>query len=158
MKTKFLFPSTYKKWGWIILIPAAILGVIDLFIETQPAFFNWTVPALYKAEFMGKTTYFGWVENNVLNEILAVLVIMGSLLVAFSKQQYEDEFIAKTRLESLVWATYVNYIVLLVAILFVYDIGFLWVMIFNMFTILIFFIIRFHWQIFKMKTSESHEE
>lgn len=158
MKTKFLFPSTYKKWGWIILIPAIIFGGIDLFLENQPAFFDWTVPAIYKAEFMGKTTYFGLIENNILNEILAIMVIIGSIFVAFSKQPMEDEFIAKVRLESLVWATYVNYIVLLIAILFVYDIGFLWVMIFNMFTILFFFIIRFHWQIYKMKTSDSYEE
>lgn len=158
MKTKFLFPSSFKKWGWVILIPAAIMGVVDLFLETQPAIFNWKVPAIYMDEIMGKTTYFGWVENNVLNEILAVLVIIGSLFVAFSKQPTEDEFISKIRLESLVWATYVNYIVLLIAILFVYDIGFLWVMIFNMFTILLFFIIRFHWMVYKMKFNDSNEE
>ena len=158
MNTKFLFPSTYKKWGWIILIPAAILGVVDLFMHWEPAFFDWHVPAIYTNEIMGKTSYFSWIDTNVLNEILAVLVIVGSILVAFSKQRNEDEFISKIRLESLVWATYVNYIVLLLAFLFVYEMGFLWVMIFNMFTILLFFIIRFNWQIQKMKSIDAHAE
>lgn len=158
MKTKFLFPASYKKWGWIILIPAVIFGFIDLFAEFQPEFLDWKVPVIYVNELFGKTTYFGFIENNVLNEILGVLVIIGSVLVAFSKQPNEDEFIAKIRLESLVWATYVNYGILLLAFLFVYDTGFLWVMIFNMFTILLFFIVRFHWQILKMRKTVSYAE
>jgi hypothetical protein len=158
MQVKYLFPSKYKKFGWIILIPAAILGVLDLFMEWEPAFLDWRVPAIYMDEILGETTYFGWIENNVLNEMLAVLVILGSILVAFSKQRNEDEFISKIRLESLVWATYTNYIVLLLAFLFVFEMGFLWVMIFNMFTILLFFIIRFNWQIQKMKSIEINAE
>ena len=63
----------------------------------------------------------------------------------FSKEKDEDEFIAKMRLESLVWATYVNYSILLLALIFVFGIAFFWVMAANMFTLLFFFIIRFHW-------------
>jgi len=36
--------------------------------------------------------------------------------------------------------------------------SFLWVMIFNMFTILLFFMIRFNWQISKLKKSARYEE
>jgi hypothetical protein len=43
----------------------------------------------------------------------------------------------------LVWALVVNYSILLFAILFVYDMTFLHVLFFNMFTPLIFFVIRF---------------
>ncbi len=158
MDVKYLFPARLKIWGWVILIPSAVLGLIDLFVEWQPAFFNWMVPALYKNEILGETTYFGMVDNNVLNEIFGILIIVGGILVAFSKVKNEDEFITKIRLESLVWATYINYIVLLLAFVFVYDMGFLWVMIFNMFTILLFFIIRFNWQLQKLKLNAKHEE
>jgi hypothetical protein len=58
----------------------------------------------------------------------------------------------------LVWATYVNYGVLLLAFIFVYDLSFLWIMIFNMFTILAFFIIRFNWQLYKLHNTVSNEE
>ena len=75
-----------------------------------------------------------------------------------SKEKIEDEYIAKTRLESLVWATYLNYCILLLALLFVYDMAFFWVMIFNMFTLLLFFIVRFNYLIFKLNKTESHEE
>ena len=97
-------------------------------------------------------------ENNILNEVLGVLVIISSLLVAFSKEKSDDEYISKIRLESLVWAVYVNYGILLISFIFIFDLSFLWVMIFNMFTVLLFFIIRFNWQISKLKKSASYEE
>jgi hypothetical protein len=52
-------------------------------------------------------------------------------------------FIYKLRKDSLVWALIVNYSILLVAILFVYDTSFLHILFFNMFTPLVFFVIRF---------------
>ena len=101
---------------------------------------------------------FRLVNNNILNEILGLLMVVSSIFVAFSKEPDEDEFISKIRLESLVWATYVNYAVLILAFVFVYGFSFFWVMIFNMFTILIFFIIRFNIQIRKFKKSVINEE
>ncbi|MCB0375018.1 MAG: hypothetical protein KDD04_03770, partial [Sinomicrobium sp.] len=74
------------------------------------------------------------------------------------KEKDEDEFIGRIRLESLVWATYVNYGVLLLSFLFVYGLSFFWVMIVNMYTILIFFVVRFNLQLRKLKNSGNHEE
>jgi hypothetical protein len=51
----------------------------------------------------------------------------------------------------LAWAVYFNYAILILTFLFIYDFAFLWVMVFNMFTVLLFFIVRFNWQIFKLK-------
>ena len=107
---------------------------------------------------MGDQLVFAMAENNVLNEIIGVILIISGLMVAFSKEKQEDEFISKLRLESLVWATYVNYAVLLVSMLFVFGISFLWVMIFNMFTILLFFIVRFNWQLRKLNKIVENEE
>ena len=96
--------------------------------------------------------------NNVLNEICGVLIILSGLLVAFSKEKEEDELISMIRLESLVWATYWNYAILLLGFVLVYDMAFLTVMVFNMFTILILFIIKFNWALHKLKKSLLYEE
>jgi len=104
------------------------------------------------------TVFFSFTENNILDEIAGLLIIIGALLIAFSKEKLEDEFIAKIRLESLVWATYVNYAILLLSIIFIYDLMFFWVLVFNMFTILIFFIIRFNWVLNKTKNQIRDEE
>ncbi|WP_457619064.1 hypothetical protein [Lutibacter sp.] len=92
-----------------------------------------------------------WEKNNVSDEIASILLIIGGILVSFSKTRDEDEYILKIRMESLIWATYVNYIILIFAVLFVFDYTFFNVMIWNMFTVLLFFMIRFHYVLYKSK-------
>lgn len=158
MKSNYLFPYKYKKIGWMVLVPSAIFGLIALIIDYQPIFLDWSVPAFFVDEILGEKRVFSITNNNLLNEILGILCIVSLLLVAFSKEKYEDEFIAKIRLDSLVWATYVNYAILLIALITVYGLSFFWVMELNMFTILIFFIIRFNWLIYQSKKSIGYDK
>ena len=158
MKLDYLLPHRFKRIGLMILIPFIFLGLFVVDQDIEPEFFNCKVPAIFVDEIIGESFVFGITENNILNEIIGVVLIISFLMVAFSKEKQEDELIAKIRLESLVWATYVNYAVLLFSMLFVYGLSFLWVMIFNMFTILLFFIIRFNWQVKKLNKTMSYEE
>lgn len=159
MKLNFLFPNKYKKIGWLILIPSAIIGLSTLIYEYEPSFLDFNVPAIFVDElFSVNKKTFRMVTNNILNEILGVLIIISTFLVAFSKEKSEDEYISKIRFESLAWAVYFNYAIFILTLLFIYDFAFLWVMVFNMFTVLLFFIVRFNWQISKLKKSASYEE
>ncbi len=158
MKLNYLLPNKYKKIGWSILIPSAIIGLITLIFEFEPTSLDFNIPAIFIDELLGDKHFFGIVNNNILNEILGALIVLSSLLVAFSKEESEDEYISKIRLESLVWAVYFNYAILLISFVLIFDLAFLWVMIFNMFTILLFFIIRFNWQISKLKKVNHYEE
>ena len=158
MKLNYLFPHRFKRIGLMILVPFVLLGLYVVNNDIEPEVFDLNVPAIFVDEIIGEQFVFGMTENNVLNEIIGTILILSFLMVAFSKEKQEDELIAKIRLESLVWATYVNYAVLFVAMLFVYGMSFLWVMIFNMFTILLFFIIRFNWQVRKLNKFIGHEE
>lgn len=158
MKANYLFPNKFKNIGWSILIPSVIIGLATLIYSYEPNLLDFTVPAIFINELFGDKQLFGMINTNILNEILGVLIIISSLLVAFSKEKSEDEYISKIRLESLVWAVYVNYGILLLSFLFVFDFSFLWVMVFNMFTVLLFFIIRFKWQISKLKKPARNEE
>ncbi len=142
MKLNYLFPSKYKKIGWMIFYPTLIFGLMTVILDFEPEFLDINVFGVFIDEIIGEKKLIGIINNNILNEILGLLMIIGSILVAFSKEVDEDEFISKIRLESLVWATYMNFGILFLAFIFVYDLSFLWVMIFNMFTILIFFIIN----------------
>ena len=114
--------------------------------------------AIYSGDFLGGTESFGFVKDNISDEILGILFIVGAILVAFSKEKHEDEFIAKIRMESLVWATYINYAILIFCMLFFYNIGFLYVMIFNMFTVLLLFILRFYYLLYRSNKSMSYEK
>jgi hypothetical protein len=88
-------------------------------------------------------------EINIIQTLIGVLFIIGGLLIMFSKEKIEDEYITKIRLTSLLWAVFINYILLILAFIFVYNLAFISVMICNMFTILIIFIIRFHFLLYK---------
>lgn len=158
MKTNFLIPNRYKKIGWFILIPSIIIGVWATVFEIEPTFLDWKVPAIFIDEFLGEKKFIGITKNNMLNEIMGVLVIISSMMVAFSKEKVEDEYISKLRLESLAWSVYFNQTVLLLSFLFIYDIAFYWVMILNMFALVWFFIVRFNFQKRKIQTPAADEE
>ena len=158
MKLNYLFPHRFKRIGTLILIPFILIGWYVVNYDIEPEIFDFTVPAIFVDEIFGEKFAFGMTENNILNEIVGVVLILSFLMVAFSKEKQEDELIAKIRLDSLVWATYVNYGVLLLSMIFIYGMSFFWVMIFNMFTILLFFIVRFNWQVNKLNKTMSYEE
>ena len=102
--------------------------------------------------------YFTVKDANITNTLIGSLFIIGAMLVSFSKEKNEDEFIAEIRLSSLLWAVCVSYILLLVAFLFVYGSPFLDVMVYNMFTVLIIFIIRFNYILHKNTKTGADEK
>jgi len=158
MKSRFLFPHHYKPIGWVIFVIGFILGIILMLNDYN--YPEWEVsvfPLISENDFFSKPA-FEWSTNNIADEMASVFMIVGGILVSFSKTKDEDEYISKIRMESLIWATYVNYIILIITILFVFDISFFNVLIFNMFTILLFFMVRFHYELFKLKNVKEDEE
>jgi len=158
MKSRFLFSHHYKPIGWVIFVIGFILGIILMLNDYN--YPEWEVsvfPLISENDFFSKPA-FEWSTNNIADEIASVFIIVGGILVCFSKTKDEDEYISKIRIESLFWATYVNYIILIITILFVFDSSFFNVLIFNMFTILLFFMVRFHYELFKLKNVKEDEE
>jgi hypothetical protein len=155
MKTHFLLPNKYKVLGWVLFITGLICGLLMYILGIDDQLMTTKVFSLYSDPFMGEAGFFKIIENGISDELVSLIIIIGGLLVGFTKEKVEDEFIYELRTESLVWAIVFNYAILLFTIVFVYDMAFFNVLIFNMFTPLLFFIIRFNF--LKLK-STSHEE
>jgi len=158
MNSRFLFPYKFKIAGIILLIPGLTLAILNFFFNYESSFLDWKVFAIADASFLRGDVYFQIVENNVTNELAGLLLIFSLVFIAFSREKQEDELISKIRLESLLWATYINYAVLIVSLIFLYNFAFLWVLIFNMFTLLVIFIIRYYIMLAKMKRGLKNEE
>ena len=79
-------------------------------------------------------------------------------LAIFSKEKVEDEMVRQLRLNSLLVALYINYAVLIVCSLFVYGLDFLYVMIYNMFTILLIFMVVFRYRMWRLNKEMKDEE
>ncbi|WP_020600519.1 hypothetical protein [Spirosoma panaciterrae] len=149
MKTKWLFPHSYRLIGWFIFVPSALLGLAALYgnfdvISLIEALFR--KKSLVQEKSLSLNAFFN--SDNMTDEIAAIGVIVGLIFIAFSREEVEDEMISQLRLEALQWSVYANYIILAIAILVFYDGAFFTVMIYNMFTVLLVFIIRFRWLMF----------
>jgi LPXTG-motif cell wall-anchored protein len=165
MNTKLLLPNRFKKIGWFILIPAIIaytfLTVTDWNIKLPDSkvFALYSDPILIGNSTVTSSGHICTIENgNYTFTLIGLLIIIGGIFVGFSKEKHEDEFIAKTRQESLVWAIYVNYAILAFCFLFFFDLEFLRVMIYNMFTPLVIFIVRFYYTLYKFNRSLTREK
>ena len=146
MKTNYLLPNKYKIFGWILFISGIIFGCLNMSGIIEDDSLSSKVLSIFNDTFMGSdpVELIAIIKTGIVSEIIALAIIIGGLIVGFSKEKIEDEFIYKLRKDSLVWAIIFNYIVLLFTIIFVYDLSFFNVLVFNMFTPLLFFIFRFN--------------
>lgn len=158
MSGKLLLPNKFKMIGWWLFIPAIILGVILSFTGFDVSWLPAKVFAIFNDDVFMKNQFFSFIQIDITNTVAGVLFIVGAVFVGFSKEKREDEFIAKLRLSSLLWAVCVNYILLLLAFLFVYGTAFLNVMIYNMFTVLVIFIVRFNYILYKNSKTAPDEK
>ncbi len=135
MKNKFLFPHHYRRIGWMIFFPSLVLGLACMHADFSFNFLDIDL-GIQKNLFDSGTL-------NFTDEIASIGLIISLLFIAFSKEKIEDEFISRLRLESLQFAVYLNYMILTLQILLVHSTAFLDIMVYNMFSVLLLFILRF---------------
>lgn len=157
METTYLLPNRFKRIGWVLLFISTGMWIAYLIEDPVFTSLNCKVFAIAGAELFTDTVYFRLININLYVTIAGVFFILGGLFVAFAKQKIEDEFIMKLRLLSFQWAILINYSLLLLCFIFVYDLAFFTVMIYNMFTVLILFIIRFHYLLHKFNDSTDEK-
>lgn len=101
MKTSFLFPLKLKYLGVLLAIPGFVLGYFVVYK-------NYEIPG-FEIRLRERSSLFLSANENFTNELALTLVIIGLLLVAFSRVKKEDELTAKIRQDALYWAILVNY-------------------------------------------------
>jgi hypothetical protein len=162
MKTNFLFPNSWKIFGWLLFI-IPIVVTTYFWITGGESIDNFLVVntfAIYDDGFIlhSGNGFFKMTKNAMLDEVLLVVCLIGGLIVGFAKTKNEDEMITHIRYTSLVWATYFNIIMMILTTLFVFGMVYFNAMIFFMISSLLFFIVRFHYMIYKFNKLNSDEE
>ena len=135
-----LFPHGCRKIGWGLFIPAALLGVLMLF-DGLNGFPSFLLPGAAEA---GETL------DAVCNNTVIVGLLAGTLLIACSRERIEDEGIGRIRLNALLAALYANCAAVAAAAL---DI-----MIYNLFTLPLLFLLIFRWQLRRYAKEAADEE
>jgi hypothetical protein len=147
-----------------MLPPSILLGYMVLFHDFEFSFLNIKVLSLFPAGFTipginPPAPFRLWkiIDDNFTQELAGILFIVSAIFVAFSKEKNEDEYIARIRLESLMWATYVTFAIQIFCLLFFYEFTFFKPMVINLFTILIVFIVRYNFIIYRSKPQRNEE-
>lgn len=153
MKSKLLLSPRFKWIGVFIFLPSFILGFANMFFEYEVPFL--TVKMKSWMRIFDHDEFFNTAGNNLTDEIALTFTVIGLIMIAFSKEKFEDEFIQKIRLESFQWAVLVSYIILILCTWLIYGTSFFIAMVANLLTVLFIFNIRFHWLL--MKNSPKKE-
>lgn len=155
---KLLFHHKYKRFsGWIfyLTIPIAVYDFATgafkdfLIFKVYPLFSYQMTVTTENTENVFGSDGFRWIENGLVNEILIALIIISGLINSFSREQYEDELIGKLRMESLTLSLYLNYGLILIANFLIYELTFIYVLVFNLVTILLFFNLIFKYKLYQ---------
>lgn len=127
MKRDWLLPFGFKRVGWVILVPAVLLG-LAIWLNGLNGLPEWICPEDSSTGRLLHTETAGRVFNN----IALIGVWIGALFVACSRERIEDEMISRIRLNALLAALYVQTGLMVVIALAVYDIAYLEVMVANL--------------------------
>lgn len=90
------------------------------------------------------------------DELVVIGLAVSLLLASFSREKDEDECIAHLRMQAWTMAVVSNYLILIVVTLCIYGMSYLNFMAVNMFTVLILFLVVFHWKLWRFR-KENHE-
>ena len=165
MKTQFLLPNSFKKPGLILMFLALLVYVLDKFFKNPIFWDHVKIFAIYNSPDLLHTLkddpnagFFKIISTYIGYTLFNLVFLSGVMMAAFSRLKNEDEYIAKLRLESLVWAVYVNFIVILVADIAIYGSSFLTIVMLNMYTIPVLFLLRFNYVVFKINKLARNEK
>ncbi len=136
MKT-YLLPSKFLVPSGIIFYASVLLGVLlivfpdlsqNLSIELSVPNFFWKDAdnLLVEKSF--------WIENNMIDELLTLLIVGSGLIHLFSKEKQEDEFIMQLRFHAMKWSYLLNFTVLAIGSLLVYGLPYFNIMLFCLFS------------------------
>ncbi len=139
MKT-YLLPSKFLVPSGIIFYASVLLGVLlivfpdlsqNLSIELSVPNFFWKDAdnLLVEKSF--------WIQNNMIDELLTLLLVGSGLIHLFSKEKLEDEFIMQLRFHAMKWSYLLNFTVLAIGSLLVYGLPYFNVMVFCLFSQLV---------------------
>lgn len=139
MKTDYLLSPSCKKVGLWLGIPFVLGG---LYLLSNGSWMD---------------TFLSQIGmRDCFDEFVVIGLAVSLLLASFSREKDEDECIAHLRMQAWTMAVVSNYLILIVVTLCIYGMSYLNFMAVNMFTVLILFLVVFHWKLWRFR-KESHE-
>jgi len=146
----YLFSNKFKKTSGVIFYLSILVGLFLLLTDRILDIFVVNVFSIFSYEWIGsERTGFGWIENGLGDEIFTLLIIVSGVINSFSKEKIEDELISRIRLESLSLYLFISYGLIIISTFLVFNINYMYVLVFNLFLIILLFNLILKFRLFK---------
>jgi hypothetical protein len=131
MKTRnFLLPGSFRFAGFLFLIAGTILGIARFYFGVKPDVLTFKIFAFYSSYIESK--YLQFIRNNMSEEIVGVLLLMGLFFIAFARDKVENELKDSLRNKAFYITAYLQLIFLVLSLLFTYGFAFVYMLMVNM--------------------------
>jgi len=154
--SKFLLPGGFRPLGFIFVFSGFILGTARFYYGIKPDALNLKIFAFYSSYLESK--YLEIIRNNMCEEVVALLFVLGLFFIAFSKEKNESVRVSLLRLKAFSIAVYLQITFLVIAILFTFGFAFVYMLIVNMGAFLVFYIITFRILLYRSRKAAKYKQ
>ena len=123
----------------VLSFAGAISAIIYIFFD-----FKFKIPVFAVYSSFLSTKYFTSFKTNFFDELTLLLLISGLALIVFTKEKNETEGLDSIRFRAFFRALTANTIFLLLSVIFVYGSGFIAILVVNIFSLFIFYLLFFY--------------
>lgn len=132
-----LFPRSFRLVGWILFVPAIIMGILIV---------------------SGSCTLTG-VAETVENDAVIIGIALGAVFIVCSKEAREDEMTRSIRLSALLNALYVYVVLVIASTLLINGVAFFQFMVVNLVLLPVIYVVMFRLEMHRYnKMSEDEEQ
>ena len=125
-KGSLLLPDFFRFPGYILVVAGSVFGMMRFWFDIKPKFLTMRVYAVY-SEYLGEK-YMHFIRDNMSEELVGVLLVLGIWLVALSRDRNETDEKTVARNRAFYISAYVQMIFLLFSLLFTFGIAFIYML------------------------------
>jgi hypothetical protein len=125
-RNSLLLPSFFRLPGFILLIAGSVFGIMRFWFDIKPKFLTMKVFAFY-SEYLAEK-YFKFVRDNMSEELVGVLLVLGVWMVAFSRDKDETEEKTALRMRAMYISAYLQMFYLVFCLLTTFGIAYIYML------------------------------
>ena len=133
-----LLPYYFKIFGIVLLLAGIAMAIFYIWFD-----FRFTIPVFAVYSVFFETKIFEVFRTNFADELTLLVLICGLGLIVFSKQKNEWAGLDFIRFKALSLAVIANTVFLLLSVIFVYGSGFMGMLVINVISLFVFYLIIF---------------
>ena len=140
----FLLPYGFKWAGWVLLLSSLLLGGWIVAMDFDPQ----------SSELLSSLQ----LKGTLINNYAVIGLWLGAIFVGCSKERVEDEMITRIRLNALMIGFYLQAIFIIIATFVCNSLDYLEVMLYNLVTYPLIFVVIYRWMLRSALMGMSDEE